>query len=427
MTARVRYPRQVSSRTTPNRVARRLACILPLLFGCQEADRPQAIDGDPNALVAAIMRSPCDSDLTGMSEPIAIALTGRPPTAMEVHDCERLVVNNRYGPLVAIHPIARAMEGEDSHFAGWTPVASVMNWGPGAYPPLRLDSGSHCLFLRKAGADWQAHLSFAQNCPTQQLGDGEQPNLAVVSQTYSGPDTALPDRPIYPPTARFRWHTGNRQHYMGIKCGDNWCSVGDTTSLPSASPIEGALIANMPGYFDEQPMPLANAGVVRVGPVARIQPTDSLRIALQDPDLRDSFITYAVVEILPAGSSPGDIRLLELAMSLGEHPSSKARGARLVLNVDDEYVAARRYGAPPHSQELEFGFLEGQQHAAPGTVRWRWRDVSRTAAPDSSRSDTALGADPQLDSLTAAALAGYSARAAAWIPCQTDNCCTAVW
>ena len=407
-----------------------------LALGCEQGDDaeeavPAPQDNDAAAF-AQIQSIRCDNAGESLSAR-AVELLSDTAVAVrvnEIHDCQRLIEGATFGPLVAVYPMKAVFEGPADQFEHeWVAIASLENWGPGEYGPLKITTNErHCLYLRREGGEWQGLMQSGVFCPDA-VAPSAQPNLQAVAQVYGGADSPTQHRPLYPATARFRWDEVNRQYYIGIKCGTAWCSIGDRASLPGHDTIRGALLDSMPGYFDEQPVPITDGSAVIVGPVARISASRRLHDLPSNPSIPKNRHTLARVSMRTGGAAAQYEPVVMQALHLGRTPTGTGPLSANVMIKSEPKDSAEawvvRYGAT--DRELRLG-LGGPPHSGPGTVRWRWREPTRQnvmGTADSARvqsldsSETARGG--------ATALAAVAAPAAAWIPCQSNNCCTAEW
>ena len=159
----------------------------------------------------------------------------------EYHDCQRFRDGGgRYGPLVAIWAATEL----DRHFmsaptTGGTdgiPVAEIFNDGQGAYDDLRLKEGFSCLYLRRGPGvtDWQAKMV--------PLGQSPGPcREAKEFDALGGHELYVHPRPVpegltaadIPAVARWDFDSVNMRQYIGLRCGGQWCEIGNRSMTSS--------------------------------------------------------------------------------------------------------------------------------------------------------------------------------------------------
>lgn len=380
-----------------------LACLgVAIAAACTNLDDPPPqIDVDPGPMVVGhdpIAQWPCDVYTDSVDAELALILSGDSTLEREVHDCQRLIVNHEYGPLVGVFPYSPSMTLPDASFRDWTRVATVYNWGWAdrravPYEPLGLVGGLHCLFLRKDASGWHASLvQYTRGCIP---GRGFAP-LVVEAQQYSGRRPA--GLPAYPATARFRWHPREQQYSIGLKCGENWCTVRHQSAATALPRLQGPLLRTVPGYFDEQPLAVYDSvnDTLLVGPIGRIYPNEALRNANAPgthPRVWNVLAEYAEFEV-ERGTDAALFNAYVDKLGLAVDPSGAMARAALAVRVGEAglYAETRVGGVRSKPAEL-VELVENRHHSAEGTVRWRWMERDE----------------------------------AAWVPCQVDNCCTAAW
>jgi hypothetical protein len=198
----------------------------------------------------------------------------------EYHDCQRLVVNKDYGPLVAIWiagaadtlfttqapavrgpgvgPTAPRITARNLAYA----IAELHSWGPETYAPLNIQPGFSCLYLwgdPQNPAVWRGWLRWQGNNPESCLKPVpieslvEAPNVTdMVVRRTTFPTMVSAD---IPPVARWdREPTGDRSHYIGVRCGEGWCEVARNASFVSSSAAgAGGPLAEIKDQIEELP------------------------------------------------------------------------------------------------------------------------------------------------------------------------------
>lgn len=389
----------------------------------------QQVPPDERAVRPVTDFEPCDETTNRTEQELAVYATGAERAPKEVHDCQQLVVGGRFGPLVGIYPLVDSLYHDADDFS-WRTFASVLNWGDSRYDTLGIAVGANCLLVRRVAGSLEARMDQGYPCPQHGRAIASRSvSLAVVAQTYDGPDEDSDERPIYPSTARFRWRADSAAYYIGIKCGEAWCSLGLERFLPADEPIDGRLFDAMPGYFDEQPLPLLTEHGLVVGPVARIHPEEALR-SVGQPGQEQRTDTYARVVLRrpQPGFDVGDLNAV--SRHLGLAGKGSARGS-LVFRVATRQANVRGWQTNDDRQiELD---VEEVVHSGPMTVRWRWMPLAEARERAQSERATEMlqrlvsDANAAGDNDLARRLVRAAVPADAWIPCQADNCCTATW
>ncbi|HUF12347.1 MAG TPA: hypothetical protein VMN78_04540 [Longimicrobiales bacterium] len=368
-----------------------------------------------------IAESPCDSVIAPAPE-VVVALTGGTTFEHEIHDCQRLVLATwtegsdtpslSFGPLVGIFPLDEAMALRDpSDFAGGRTVATIFNWGgfrfedePIVYAPLGIAPGWSCLWLRHDDdTGWQAAIQPADTgCATLSDTTHVVWNLDVEPDTFAlaemvapvgmdsirmvPPEPQIPaettDDP-YPPTARWGWDEGTHSHYIGIRCGRKWCSIGqhlfdvrDHESSPNPR-------LAIPGWYDEEHLAVAGPdGQLIPGPWATIRPTQTaFDIRYATPDDRQSHYRNpegaTVAEILIDYSDPAELGdyVSKWGIDIASDPDTTF--IWLTLDGDGGATAEYRRVRDEPGTDTKAVPQNNTLHAAIGAVRWRWMDTDQ--------------------------------------------------
>jgi hypothetical protein len=194
----------------------------------------------------------------GMSLPNAIS------DVPEFHDCQRMrVPGDTYGPLMAVFAAEKLDSMPDSLFSTPQTVAEVFVPEFGVYEPLRIYNTFNCVVVQKAAGkdDWAAWMVPVRR-ESQCRYRFTEANLEQYGRPLSiytlQPPTGL-DSSYVPRVARWDWDDKNNKQVIGVRCGRNWCWVGDKAGMepprsmedPEATGIAKAMV-EMPGYSDRQ-------------------------------------------------------------------------------------------------------------------------------------------------------------------------------
>lgn len=219
-----------------------------------------------------------------------ISIAGPITNVPEFHDCQRLITDGEYGPVVAVWVSYRINQLytdmwpvelsplpnpdsilADSTFAGAiaetgttarsVPVVQIYNYGdPVAFAPFgELPSGFTCVYFTAVRGPiltaWTNSTGTTDDCIGARSTPIPSPPLFPVTQVSFG--TTHPfEETDYPPVAR--WEMDSAQsHVLGVKCGRAWCRLGsgapvlDHGALAPA-PGKAARVFSIPGWYDEQ-------------------------------------------------------------------------------------------------------------------------------------------------------------------------------
>jgi hypothetical protein len=366
-----------------------VSCAL-VLAACPPPPPPAAPEFQIQSLAQQIQLSPCDSV---PPPPVAVqALTGGDTYENEVHDCQRLVLStfagDAFGPLVGIFPLDSAMRLPAQGFAGGRIAASIYSWGTidnqlQGYPALQIEPGWQCLWLRYERETWAAAVTPVGQAPCQSPGLHPDPNYAFLEVRQLVHESAeAADPGFYPPTARWAWDSSQSKHYIGIKCGTGWCVIGERGFTPRESqPLRGAKERSVPGWYDEQHLAIpdpANPAVLRPGPWGTIYPISDLASITPARFARGLVVAY--MDIVEEPRHPGGLAYytqkfyLETAGTIGE--------GSIALSVTGQTSGTAEFvqkNSGRRRATTGFRRLPDIAHAAPGAVRWRWREGDESA------------------------------------------------
>ena len=206
-------------------------------------------------------------------------------TIPEFHDCQRFLIKPgsqptpspafgvhsagpnavTYGPLVAIW-IAEAadtlFQGKDSLPVSLgdsvaAAIALIHSWGPDTYEPLFIRPGFSCLYLWRDSRPpytWRAMIVWlgvrTDPCrdPARVAGlDGAMLQVRPVAAgaAFKGSDI--------PPVARWDRDPGRGTQYIGVKCGAQWCEIGQQGFTSSGAAANEAFATAVDAAMEERP------------------------------------------------------------------------------------------------------------------------------------------------------------------------------
>ena len=226
-------------------------------------------------------------------------------------------------------------------------AAQVYTLGPG-YAPLGIGADFSCLYLYAGPLDSIRAVMVnvgqkEQLCATRMNPD----NLAGKRLKVIRTSVPEPSPREFPTAARWDWSSEGNQQYIGVRCGDAWCEIGDSTFAPSPRYARGGIdqdadrVINIKGWYDEQYLAEIQPQL-RPGPVkATIIPHPHLKSARFTSPGWDT-VAYVALDgpsayyankfgFLPAPVSPdlGRLNRIEICYGtrvecLGSHPASSS-------------------------------------------------------------------------------------------------------
>ena len=309
------------------------------------------------------------------------AITGGDTFEHEAHDCQRLVTDegSRFGPLVGVFPLDQAMvPGLEGGFDGG-PVASLLNFDadgtPGtAYLPFNVsadpDDAWSCIEI-DAFSDSDTVTTAriftlaARTCLQPEVG-GNPAEYDVRISTHPLPGGV-------PPTARFRWDHEARGHYIGLRCGEKWCSIYPQGVTPS-EPLRWDDDEVGPGYFDEQHLAVDSVdGFFVPGPWSRIEPSAALAEMDASDITGDELVHVATITAFddPTRFETGSGTNYATKFNLVKRGNVWVADVWLRVGSGGVGGETRFAGADPALTVSPPEFMT-MEHGAPGSVRWRW-------------------------------------------------------
>lgn len=330
----------------------------------------------PDSLESWIRASPCDS-IPPVHLAVVEGLTGGNTFENEIHDCQRLALRTgptslAYGPLTGVFPLDDAMVLDDAAFdsdSGPVVMATIFNWNAhqsrGEYLRLNIRDFWSCLWIRRDSTTWQGAIHNTDVACDSAATPPPTAWTLEIQRSNEGEDL--------PPTARWGWTTDST-HYVGIKCGDAWCSIGQVGFQPVAPSL-----GLQPGWYDEQHIAVEENNVLVPGPWAIISPSDTLLALRTETDtaqLRTIFagrIHAANLQVFGADSAAVSPYGSKFNLEFKDGIGTSAIWLQLAEANRAWFVNSTSRGpvVTPHYMPVE-------RHAAPGSVRWRWHATDET-------------------------------------------------
>jgi len=352
--------------------------------------------------VAARPECPRDSIFvpgdTGLYSTHVIAASGPISMVPEYHDCQRFVneKENAFGSLIAIF----ASSGLDS-VADPPPgpysttnvvitnrdnkaAATILNYDE-PYEPLRIEKGINCLYLFTTNGVWNARIFSAtsdQACLDPFPGNNGGRPLAVYV------DGSAKDIPA---VARWDWDSRQREHYIGIRCGTQWCEVYNPSrpALLSSDHYTGPPMVRIKGLYDEQNLAISTSAgpdvLVPGGVKGTIFPVGDL-VANTERQFDSTWKQVAMVSLsgpspkykdkfnFIAGPAPAGNSTVWLCR--GDSKACQIPSTSEINNCDnsgDQWFAKIVSGPG-----TKYRCVIRRQHTGvpiPGAVRWRWKNT----------------------------------------------------
>jgi hypothetical protein len=346
-----------------------------------------------------------------------IAISGERSGVVEVHDCQRLILNSGgvtgaplvYGPLATIFasdslelPISGSRDSRSVRAA-----AAIYSWGmsstePGSYSSLGIDAGWNCLYVFKAGHGTQARMvkAVTDSSCLKPLPAGKGTPLRVV-QSPPPPGMNADD---IPPVARWAGElgVGAPTNHIWIRCGGMSCEIGPPDfkqehGLPTeardrvlALTSNSALtkrVLSVGGWYDQQLLAVPGSGgeLEVSGVFATLIPYPTLG-SMSEEAFRPGWqvVAYAYLPEEATGyreklNFSKGVNTISLQFGEKAHVFRDGGdpGTCTVSNTGDEWwgrIESASGGAP------KYFCVHRWQHTVsgkplPGTVRWQWLNV----------------------------------------------------
>ena len=359
----------------------------------------------PKPLPPAAARPECPRDSifiprdTGLVVTHEVAASGPISMVPEYHDCQRFVSEREdaFGSLIAIFassgldsvadpppgPYSTAnivFTGRDNKAA-----ATILNYDA-PYEPLRIEKGINCLYLFTTNGVWNARIFSAssdQDCLDPfPASNGGRPLAVTVDPSQ---------RRAMPPVARWDWDSRQHEHYIGIRCGTQWCEVYNPSrpALLSSNHYDGSPEVGIKGLYDEQNLAVPSTGgpgvLVPGGVIGTIFPVGDL-VANRESDFDRIWKQVAMVSLsgdsptykdkfnFIAGPAPAGNTTIWLCK--GDKSACQIPSTSSVNDCDDK---GDHWFAKIVSATLtKYRCVIRRQHPSvpiPGAVRWRWKNT----------------------------------------------------
>jgi hypothetical protein len=234
-----------------------------------------------------------------------LTLPGMITEIVEYHDCQQFIVPDdadghlRYTSLFAIFARSnldstyvapgRAQATFDPQTMG-TPMAQILAYDS-AYAPLGIAKGFNCLyFFRNRRGDTAGYQ--ARVVPVQVENECGQPLQPADTRGTTLAVTTVISKDVPPPVTRWDWDSINKQQYIGIRCGTEWCEVHPNSgasvvgaTFNSSRPLP-PLAGMAKGWYDEQILTLAETAPIPIGtPAPRPQVSAIVGTLIPEPNL----------------------------------------------------------------------------------------------------------------------------------------------
>ncbi|MBW7933524.1 MAG: hypothetical protein H3C62_07920 [Gemmatimonadaceae bacterium] len=207
----------------------------------------------------------------GPDAPYGFKLPNATSNVPEYHDCQRMRLESAaapsYGSLIAVFAGDSLRDMDSTVFAEPRPAAEVFVPEPGGYDKLLIVNTFSCLVLQRVKHDdwkaWMVPVQRQNQCAQAFTAANLKPafELSVVATTPSAGQ-------VVPAVARWDWDAKAKTQLIGVRCAEQWCTVGPKGLTPSESYIATGMIADaaanfeIKGYYDEQQLAEFPGGVL---------------------------------------------------------------------------------------------------------------------------------------------------------------------
>ena len=317
--------------------------------------------------------------------PITIPLVDAGTNIPEFNDCQALVENKAYGPVVAIFARQRPLPPVLSSSQYYL-VAVIFNYGKlgdpyVSYAPLSINSAYSCLYLP---------LGKLPIAGARLEHNGDNPTCSDSIPAYTVPNlqarvwSRRPSESV-PRAARWDWDHARAEHYIGVACGIEWCEVGRNGFTSAADPWTGwvtTLIPRMPptavhrvpGYFDEQELAIENRNTKgEIDPLNPLKPSEARATFFPAPKLQGvvDFDEYRYVGTMVVSKTLSEYQAkFGLVAGTPTHLYLKRRPWWYWGGFGKNYLAKFETGTTVINIPIKR--RAHSEMSVPPMVRWRW-------------------------------------------------------
>jgi len=187
----------------------------------------------------------------------------------EFHDCQAFITGpnlDQFGPRVAIYASEQLASLDLSVD---TPQGFAVIYSDSEdYAPLAIKQGFNCLWLWKdSNGDPKASIS-SSGYNEDACADGTAPATALEARYGASPAGGG----VVPPVARWDW--ADTSHFIGIKCGNEWCEIGHQGFGQSGDqdwpPGAGQTGKVRKAWYDEERLAVTNPASNTLVPAAKL-------------------------------------------------------------------------------------------------------------------------------------------------------------
>lgn len=356
------------------------------LFACDPGN--QLVIARPECPTHIIVL-PSDTGYVAVDE---LAAPGPISLVPEYHDCQRFMNAERtqYGPLIAIFATHRLdtvpdpsppLQPTRGPGAGTErAAATILNYND-AYVPLRIEKGINCLYMVSASGVWRAHIVKVMTDSACVRSMSTNPGGAELQVSV----LPGPRGDSVPPVARWDWDSVVGKHYIGIRCGSQWCEVFDKSqvALNSSPRYDGPLEVGVKGWYDEQYLAVpAGPDLVPGAALGTIFPAADLE-ANVEADFDKTWKQVAVVSLSAASPKYEDrFNFILGPAPMGRSIISLCKGdVKACLPPSATVNQCDQLGDPWWAKIVSgtttrYRCVIRRQHpgvSIPGAARWRWQ------------------------------------------------------
>ncbi len=373
--------------------------------------RPQIIVPHSKPMIAQGLPE-CPHSWSRSQDTVLRAVVGPSVSIPELHDCQRLVVAASATARPQFDSIAGVFANPlGAHYTNDSlqiprPLALVYFPYGGSYEPLFLKTSLSCLWIQRNNlvlTAWVTPVTNAKDCLPRDVASTDRPVALTVRTHVPGP-AKRPDA-VYN-VARWDWDPRTRTHFIGIRCGDEWCEVGVSGFGDSQSHVDASSETDtkyvglrVKGHYDEQHLAEWVDGSITVGGnLGTIYPTQRLASLSSPTPPKGQWTQVAEMNMSPtAGPYETMLNLVgndqpltrgqqaTLSLCLGDWSTCAPMPRRVVFDKTAcketsegrWYARVERPGRDPQYYCVMYR-AHPTGFTIPPVVRWRWRDDDET-------------------------------------------------